>query len=349
MLRPEILVEYVGQADTPLDDRLGLFFRFGYLEGRKKYDLNVVFDLSVEDNDYAGVTQGILYQVNDVRQVELAPKQRNVYLYIERTDNSVENGFTTNIDNVFGTIGDVPQRYDDLFVDNLTDIYNQTLPYQLFRWFPDTNQWLNVPLIEAEFTNLRWRVYRHPNNLTLGLENAWNGVVFYNNTWRLISTRPGLRHVGPDELTETRVFSWDGFSWVVTDIDPFAPRGIELNTDFSFMSDHGLQTLDDWNMYPELLDGVLEFMTEEVISKISSAHAFKEGTETEEVDIQARRNELLRQERFENIVSRITALREARRALRPQFLGAFSRPVIRPRPVRRVSANLRSLGRRRFR
>lgn len=337
MLRPDIVVEYVGQTDTPLDDRLALLFRFGYSMSPRKYDLSVVFDIRPDDADYAGSVQGILYPVEDIRQLGLAPKQRNVYVYFQRPQ------LTAAIDSVFGGVAGVPQRIQDMLFDPLPTIYSATSGYNLYRWWPDTGQWQYDAALESSFQDLKWRVYRHPNELTLGVQNAHNGVLAWDGQWKLTAPYEGLRLTQPDRNLEPRIYFWDGASWMETDLDPDAERGIEVVPDSEFMKDHGLREVDDWNMYPELLDAVLQFMSEETINAVAAAHSYKQGTASEEIDIETRRRRLILEERYRNIVRQMQNIREARRQLRPLFLGAFSRPVIRPRPVRRPVARVRQL------
>lgn len=345
MLRPEIEIRYKGHTDTPIDDRLAACFEFNYKGGVRRYALNVLFDLKAEDANYAGEAQGLLYQVNDIRQVNLAPKERNVYLYIQHTDLLGEQGFTQNMIDVFGVdpipapdVNSVPSRFDDLFQDSLLDIYNNQL--SLFSWFPDEQVWRHEPILESSIQDVRWRVLRHPNRFTLGVDQAYNAVLYFNSIWRANQARQGLRVVHPDDVLEPRLWVFDDGAWVQTDVDVDAPRAIELDVDDRFIFEHGLAQIDDWNQYPELLDGVLDVLTEDVVNQLAQAYAYRESTQSEEIDVIQQRRQLLREEFRQFIRNRMEALREARRTLRPQFLGLLARPVIYPRP---------NYGRRRFR
>lgn len=340
MLRPQIEVDYVGHTDTPLDDRLALLFRFGYQRSPRRYELSVVFDLRPDDSDYAGAVQGMLYVVEDIRQLGLAPKQRNVYVYMQRPQ------VTDAMDAVYGGVAAVPQRIQDTLFDPLSTVYSAPSGYNLYKWWPDTQQWSHDATLEAALQERRWRVYRHPNALTLGVADAHNGVLRWDGEWKVTLPYEGLRVTQPDADLEPRVYFWDGTAWKETDLDPDVSRGVEVVPDDAFLDDHGLQEIDDWNMYPELLDAVLQFMSEETIRLIAGAHAYKEGTQSVEIDVTARRRQLVLEERYRETVRLMQNIRDARRQLRPLFLGAYARPIIRPIPVRRPVARVRSVRRR---
>lgn len=335
MLRPTIKVDYVGYSDVPMDGRIAVFYQFSYLNSDRSYYLNIVFDLLDTDSNYLGEVDSLLYQVNDVRQVSLAPKQRNVTLYVEFTDLPEENGFLTNINNVFGSVSGVSQVYQDQFESTLSDIVST--PLAAFEWNPDTGKWrhsaFKQSLIYSPGQQSAFRVLRHPNVNTIGVDRAWNSVLRYRSQWTKTTATEGLRVQHPNEDLDQVVWLYDGDRWIETDIDVNVERGIELDPSPQFVTDHGVEDISKWNLYPELLDGVLSHLTDEVIDQLASANAYKTGTQTEDVDLDQRRREALRSSRYFALVERMRRLAESRRTVRSRFLGSGSRPVRTPRPL----------------